>query len=226
MYIHIYTLCCSGNEVNRETDSMSQLICDDGPSPHGRKIGPILCNIECPRSVWNRAAVVYHMTCAKLEIDLSESEVFAACMSHALKECCASTSLPSLLEMRRNLNEVNVAAAEMLIFEYVRPHVILIESCMRLQLKTLSVHAPQVHSNRESIGRLSLALSQKLYLCSFCLFPETCARACLLAACSLFPITVDCSMLPAEFRSPLTNRVHTYLLSTGSLTPLSVFSGH
>lgn len=176
------------------------------------RIDPELFRLDCPRTIWNRAAVIYHSTCAVLGAKLPEHEVFAACVSYALKECCASTNSPSLLDMRKKLSEINVAAVEVLIFECVRPHVILIESCFRLQLKMLVLQAPHLHGFREPITRVALALAQKLYLCSYCLFPESCARACLLAACSLYPLDMDYSALSAEFFTPFVDEVCTYLL--------------
>ncbi|KPI87062.1 hypothetical protein ABL78_3874 [Leptomonas seymouri] len=177
-------------------------------------IDPKLHNIDCSRSVWNRAAVIYHMTRTKLHVGVSDKVLFSACISCALKECSASTNLPELLEMRKDVSEVDAAAVEALIFEYVRPNVVLIESCLRFQLKTLTLYAPTVYGSRECVARVALALSQRLYDCSLCLFPETCACACLLAACSLCTVGVDCSTLPAEFRSQLLNRVSEHLLSS------------
>ncbi|KPA81805.1 hypothetical protein ABB37_04075 [Leptomonas pyrrhocoris] len=189
-------------------------MCNNSSEIQGHTIDPELYNVECPRSVWNRMAVIYHMTRTNLKVEVPDEVLMAACMSYALKGCCASTKLPGLLEMRKDVNEVDVAAVEALIFEYVRPNVILIESCLRLELKTLTLHAPNVYRNRECMARVALALSQKLYVCYLCLYPETCARACLLAACSLCFIEVDRTQLPKEFASQLLNKVYTHLMST------------
>jgi hypothetical protein len=177
-------------------------------------IDPQLCDIECSRSVWNRTAAIYHVARATLTYQIEGPLLFVACMSYALKECCASTNFPALLELRKSVSEVDAAAVEVVLFEYVRPHVVLIESCLRLQLKTLTQSVPRVYSVREPIARIALALSQQLYTCSFCRFPETCARACLLVACSLYPVEVDCSTLPAEFRTPLLSDVSAFLFSS------------
>lgn len=169
-------------------------------------------NVGCTRSVRNRTAVVYHMTNEKLGLHVEKKVLFAACMSYSLKECCASTDAPGLMELRRDANEVDVAAIEALIFEYVRPHVVLIESCMRLELKVLTLHVPRVYAVRESVTRLALALSQNLYKRPHCLFPESCARACLLAASSLYLIEIDDTALSADFRTPLVRQIRSWLL--------------
>lgn len=111
------------------------------------------------------------------------------------------------------LGEVDVVAVEMMIFEFVRPHVVLIEGCLRKEFKRLALHRPLPLRVRECIGRVALALCERLYANQYCLFPEAAARACLLNACARLEIDVSAAELPVEFTSPLVTQINDALSS-------------
>ncbi|KAK7202264.1 hypothetical protein NESM_000297400 [Novymonas esmeraldas] len=167
--------------------------------------------LECPRSVRNRAAVVYHSTCAKLRVPVANDVLLSAALSYALNISRMSSKCPPLSQLQRLSNEADVVAVEMLIFEYVRPRVVLVEGCLRLEFKRLTMHHSLPLRVRECVGRVAVALCDTLYATSFCLFPEAAARACLLEACAHLCVYVDSSSLPEEFSSPQVAEIRAFL---------------
>ncbi|GET93736.1 hypothetical protein, conserved [Leishmania tarentolae] len=166
--------------------------------------------LKCSRSIRNRAAVIYHLTRSKLHIEVPEDVLFSASLSYALNISRMSAKCPTLGQLRPVSNETDIVAVEMLIFEFVRPHVVLIEGCLRLELKRLVVHRPLPLKIRECVGRVAIALSDTLYACHYCLFPEAAARACLLNACERLSVDVDPTTLPDEFRTPQVTEIRAF----------------
>ncbi|CAM44418.1 conserved hypothetical protein [Leishmania braziliensis MHOM/BR/75/M2904] len=189
----IITTHISGNDF---------VMCEQIDSSHRERQPHPFHQLKCSRSIRNRAAVVYHLTCATLHIEVPQDVLFSASLSYALHISRMSAKCPTLGQLRSVSNETDIVAVEMLILEFVRPHVVLIEGCLRLELKRLVVHRPLPLKIRECVGRVAIALSDTLYAYHYCLFPEAAARACLLNACERLGIDVDSATLPDEFRTP------------------------
>ncbi|KAG5465962.1 hypothetical protein CUR178_00677 [Leishmania enriettii] len=185
-------------------------MCEGTVSPQSERQLHPFHQLKCSRSIRNRAAVVYHLTCAKLQIEVPQDVLFCASLSYALNISRMSTKCPTLGHLRSVSNETDIVAVEMLIFEFVRPHVVLIEGCLRLELKRLVVHRPLPLKVRECVGRVAIALSDALYACHYCLFPEAAARACLLNACERLSVDVNSATLPDEFRTPRVAEICAY----------------
>ncbi|KAG5464480.1 hypothetical protein LSCM1_00670 [Leishmania martiniquensis] len=168
-------------------------------------------HLKCTRSIRNRAAVVYHLTCAKLQLNVPQDVLFSASLSYALNISRMSAKCPTLGQLWPVSNEADIVAVEMLIFEFVRPRVVLIEGCLRLELKRLVLHRPLPLKVRECVGRVAIAFSDTLYACHYCLLPEAAARACLLHACERLSVDVDAALLPDEFRTPQVAEICAFL---------------
>ncbi|KAG5490799.1 hypothetical protein JKF63_00921 [Porcisia hertigi] len=182
-------------------------MCEGLGSSHGERQSHPYHQLKCSRSIRNRAAVVYHLASAKLKTDLPRDVLLCASLSYALNISRMSSKCPTLAQLRSVSNETDIAAVEMLIFEYVRPHVVLIEGCLRLELKRLVMHRPLPLKIRECVGRVAIALSDTLYASHHCLSPEAAARACLLDACDRLSIDVDAATLPDDFRTPQVDEI-------------------
>lgn len=165
-----------------------------------------------PASIRSHAIVVYHLTRSILKVPLSEKVLVNACILYSIKLRNRTKGSSVVHDIWKNTDVIDCIALEMFIFECVRPKVIIVEGCLRVELKRLVTAAPSLHQYREFITRVALSLTKKLYRSAYCLQPATAARALLLSACTLLSVDVD--LEEEEYQSVLVKEICRYLVSS------------
>lgn len=145
-----------------------------------------------PRSLSRCAVVLYHQVAPLLAGSASSKVMAWACFIHAMKLRNKTIFFNSKSKelLRKSFGEHKLVAVELCIAQLVRTKVILIESCLRRNLKLLVDNNPHLVDGRESIIRVALRLCDTIYQTRYCLYPSSAAAAALLHACHLigFPV--------------------------------------
>eukprot|EP00796_Vickermania_ingenoplastis_P006668 gene6668-4777_t len=150
----------------------------------------LLLSKRLPHALSRHAVIIFHLV-GRLFLDsLAPRTVAYACYLHAMKLRNKAMSCRFLKAEGEEI-ERDAVAVELCIVQLIRGKVMLIESCLRKELKSLIDANQQLKDASESIMRVSLALLDSLYGSTYCVFPSRAAAAALLRACRLIGLEVE-----------------------------------
>lgn len=149
-----------------------------------------LLSPQFPRSVSRHALVIFHQISHCMEGVSSPINVACACLLQAMKvHNRTNTSLLKCLYQHCESKKI-VVPLHLCIVQLIRTKVVLIESCLRINLQRLIVWNPGLFRARKYIVRVALTLTDKIYRTKDCLYPSNAAAAALLQSCVLLELEV------------------------------------
>lgn len=145
---------------------------------------------QFPRLVSRHALVIFHQIIHFLKGVSSPRTILCACLLQAMKvHNRTSTSLLKSLYQHCESKKF-VVPLHLCIVQLIRTKVVLIESCLRINLRQLIVCNPGLFRARKYIVRVALTLTDKIYRTKYCLYPSSAAAAALLQSCILLELEV------------------------------------
>lgn len=149
----------------------------------------MLISPRFPRSLSRHALILYHQIHDFFGDSTSSKNIARACFLHAMKvRNKIHTAFQSLIKEYENNREI--VPIELCITQVIRGKIILIESCLRLSLKSLVESNPHLLDVREAVIRIALNLTDKIYCTKYCIYPSCAAAAALIQSCEILGLEV------------------------------------
>lgn len=157
----------------------------------------LLLSPQIPRLISRYAILIFHQIIDLMGDDSPPKTIASACLIHAM-----NVHGGSWVSMQRFIfdgcDTESIIPLQVCITQLVRSKVILVESCLRINLQKLVMHNTSLLPVRKHIARVALSLSDKVYQTKYCLYPSRAAAALLTHSCFLLGLQIQVFPWKAE----------------------------